>query len=294
MIAQTQYKLNAADLETVLAMVRGGTLAAASERLALDTSTVFRSLRRIERGLGQALFERSRSGYLATELAQALAVQAEQVEMALDAARLVALADPNQVSGTVRITTTDAVMHGLVVPAMKTLLIAHPMLNYEITSAHQLVNLTQRDADIAVRATRRPPQHLVGKRVGSIRLALYASRKGAIKRFENVEARKAAWIALADVVPEHPLEVWRRRNFAKSEPTFRVDSILTVQELVAQGLGVALLPTFLAGSRSDLRALTEPLDETANDLWVLTHRDSRHLRRISTVFGHLASELSLE
>ena len=70
--------------------------------------------------------------------------------------------------------------------------------------------------------------------------------------------------------------------------------ILTAQQLVAQGLGVALLPTLLAGSRRDLRALTEPLDETTHDPWLLTHRDSRHLRRISTVFRYLARELSLE
>ena len=79
MNAQTQYKLSAADLEVVLAMVRTGTLAAAGERLGVDASTVFRSLQRIERGLGQSLFERSRSGYLVTELAQSLAEQAEQV-----------------------------------------------------------------------------------------------------------------------------------------------------------------------------------------------------------------------
>jgi DNA-binding transcriptional LysR family regulator len=59
--ARTQYTLSAADLDVVLAMVRGGTLAAAGERLGVDASTVFRSLRRIERGLGAALFDRSRA-----------------------------------------------------------------------------------------------------------------------------------------------------------------------------------------------------------------------------------------
>ncbi|MGF2530239.1 LysR family transcriptional regulator, partial [Ralstonia pseudosolanacearum] len=87
MHAQTQYRLSAADLEVVLAMARTGTLVAAGERLGVDASTVFRSLQRIERGLGQALFARSRTGYLANELAQSLAERAEQVEAALEAAR---------------------------------------------------------------------------------------------------------------------------------------------------------------------------------------------------------------
>ena len=66
MIAPSQYRMSPGDLETTLALVRGGTLATAGERLGVDASTVFRSLQRIERGLGRPLFERTRSGYLAT------------------------------------------------------------------------------------------------------------------------------------------------------------------------------------------------------------------------------------
>src|SRR4051812_47508430 len=117
MNARTQYRVGAADLDVVLAMVRSGTLAGAGERLGVDASTVFRALRRIELGLHQALFERSRTGYRATELALALGAQAEQVEAAVEAARAATQARPEQVSGTVRITTTDSVLQGLVAPA---------------------------------------------------------------------------------------------------------------------------------------------------------------------------------
>ena len=163
-----------------------GTLAAAGERLRVDASTVFRALRRIERSLGQALFERSRAGYVATELARALAEQAERVESALEAARLAARAQPDQVDGTVRITSTDTVLHGLVAPALKTLRSAHPLLDYELHAGNELASLTRRDADIAVRATKRPPQHLVGKHVGPIRVAVYAARKRRLRRLDDV------------------------------------------------------------------------------------------------------------
>ena len=69
MNAKTQYKLSAADLEVILALSRTGTLALAGNRLGQDASTVFRSLQRIEKGLGQRLFERSRQGYQPGELA---------------------------------------------------------------------------------------------------------------------------------------------------------------------------------------------------------------------------------
>jgi hypothetical protein len=168
MIAKTQYQVTPADLEMTLAMVRGGTLAKAGERLGIDASTVFRSLQRIERGLGSALFHRTRPGHVATELASRLPEHAEQMEAALEAAR----------------------------------------------------------SDIAVRATRRPPQHLVGKQGGVIRVALYAAKSGrrASKRAE-VDAGRADWIAPDDALPEHPSVLWRKRHFPKVDPRYRVNSI---------------------------------------------------------------------
>lgn len=293
MNARTQYRLGAADLEVTLAMVRAGTLADAGQRLGVDASTVFRAIQRVERGLGQPLFERSRSGYTATELAQLLAEQAEQVEVALESARSAAQLRPDQVSGTVRITTTDTILHGLVAPALKQLHAQHPLLAYELHTANELASLTRRDADIAVRATKRPPQHLVGKHVGPIRVALYAAKKGLVKSYAQVEAGKAPWIAPDDALPEHPSVVWRKRHFPKVSPSYRVNSILTVMELVALGLGVGMLPIFLAQTRADLLQLTDVVDECQTELWLLTHPESRHLRRVSTIYGHLARTLVL-
>src|ERR1700712_926114 len=119
MPAKMQYRLTTADLETLLAVVRGGTLAAAGERLGVDSSTVFRNLQRIERGIGQTLFERTRSGYLAGDTALELARHAERLESEMEAARSLLQVTPEQVSGQVRITTTDTILHGLVAPVLK-------------------------------------------------------------------------------------------------------------------------------------------------------------------------------
>jgi DNA-binding transcriptional LysR family regulator len=293
MIASAQYELSAADLDVVLAMVRAGTLAGAAERLGVDASTVFRSLRRIERGLGAALFERSRSGYQALELAQLLAEKAEQVGAALESARSAAQLSPEQVSGTVRITTTDTVLHGLVAPALKPLRAEHPLLEFELHAGNELANLTRRDADIAVRATRRPPPHLLGRHLGPVRVALFAAKNSSIKRYADVERGNAAWIAPDDALPEHPSVVWRRRRFPKVVPRYRVNSILTVMELVTLGLGVGVFPMFLARGRTDLRQLTDVIEACQTDLWLLTHAESRHLRRVATVYTHLGRTLSL-
>lgn len=288
-----QFKLSAADLETILTLTRAGTLAQAGERLEMDGSTVFRNLQRIERGLGQRLFERSRAGYRATELALALAEHAERMEVQIESARSIAQHAPEQVSGTVRITTTDTILHALVAPALKQLEAAHPLLAYELHTGNEMADLGRRDADIAVRATRQPPEYLVGKRVGSIEVALFASARRNAPGYEDVMAGNARWIAPDDALPGHPSVLWRKRHFRKAVPHYKVNSILTVMELIALDMGVGILPTFLARDRADLVQLTDVLDDCRTELWVLAHRESRHLRRVSAVFRHLSSTLKI-
>lgn len=293
MVAPTQYQPTPADLEVTLALVRGGTLAAAGERLQVDASTVFRSLQRLERGLGLPLFERTRSGYVPTELASELARHAEQMEAALEGARSALQAEPSQVGGTVRITTTDTILHGLVAPALGALKSVHPQLRYDLHTGNELASLTRRDADLAVRATKRPPQHLVGKQVGPIRVAVYAARRSRIRRFDEASAGQLDWVAPDEALPEHPSVVWRRRHFPRVTPRYCVSSILSVLELVASGIGIGVVPLFLAEHRSDVVRLTDPIDECETELWLLTHPQSRHLRRIAVVYTHLSQTLRM-
>ena len=292
-IAPMQYRLAPADLEVVLAMVRAGTLAAAGERMRVDASTVFRALQRIERALGQSLFERTRSGYVPHEVALALAEHAEHVESALEAAQLAVQGQPDQVSGTVRITTTDTLLHGLVAPTLKGLRAAHPLLVCELHAGNELASLTRRDADIAVRATRRPPLHLIGRQLGVVRMALFGAKKGPAKRLEDVSSRQVPWIVPDDAMPEHPSVSWRKKHFPKAMPAYRVSSILTVMELVALGLGVGVFPVFLARDRKDFVQLTGDLADAQTDLWLLAHPESRHLRRVSAAYRHFAQHLHL-
>lgn len=155
--AQTQYQLEVADIALVLAIARAGTLPATASRLGVDTSTVFRSLARIEKSLGQRLFERTRSGYCATDLALGLMQRAERIEIELEAARAASNARRDTIDGTVRITSTDTLLYGLLMPTLGALVDAHPLLQLELSATNELANLTKRDADIALRATKRPP-----------------------------------------------------------------------------------------------------------------------------------------
>jgi DNA-binding transcriptional LysR family regulator len=293
MNAKLQYQLTPIDLEILLTISRSGTLAAAGERLGVDSSTVFRSVQRMEQGLGQRLFARSRTGYLPNEITQSLLIHAEQIEAALEAARSEAHQEDQNISGSVRITTTDTILHGLIAPALGSLKKIHPLLSFDLHTGNELANLTRRDADIALRATKRPPGHLIGKMLGTIRLALFMPSKAKVCSLEDHIKSKTPWIAPDDALPEHPSVLWRKRHAPRANVQYRVDSILSVGELISQGLGIGILPMFFAENRKDIRRVGQPIEDSETSLWLLTHTDSRHLRRVSAVFTHFSEHIRL-
>jgi len=293
MIAKTQYKLTGADLEVVLALVRGGNLAIASERLGVDSSTVFRSIQRIEKGIGQRLFKRTRAGYIPLDLVQVLANHAEQIETQLESARTAAQLTAGDVSGIVRITTTDTLLHGLVSPSLKTLSDKYPLLSFELHTTNSLLNLTRREADIAIRATKQPPEHLVGKCLGVMHFALYTGSTCSIRTIDDAMRREASWIDPINLPPDHPSTIWRMKNLPKVMPRFRVSDFLAVRNFIELGFGVGILPIFLANQSKSLVQLTDPLKECETQAWLLSHPESRHLLRVSTVFSHLLETLRL-
>jgi DNA-binding transcriptional LysR family regulator len=289
-IASAQYALTAADLEVVLALARGGTLAQAAQRLGADASTVFRSLQKIEKNLGQRLFERTRQGYLPVEATLHLAGHAERIEAELEAARAATRPAADEVTGRVRVTTTDSVLRGLVLPALPALARRHPLLQLELLSTNELVSLTRRDADLALRATAKPPEHLVGRHLGSIRFVVCAGKAlPAAQRRKPLEAQD--WIGADDALPEHPSVRWRRKALPRVAPRHLVDSISGVVDAVRAGLGVGVVPRFMLDCEKDLVPLGAPLDGCQSELWLLAHPESRHLRRIAATYQHFAESI---
>ncbi len=294
MNASTQYQLTAADLEVLLALVRSGNLAEAAKRLGTNTSTVFRSVQRIEKQLGQTLFSRSRKGYFASDLVLQVVSHAEKIESELEAARAVSLGTENEVSGLVRLTTTDSVLYGVLMPHLAELMALHPQLQLELRASHEVASLTKRDADIAVRGTSHPPEHLVGHHLGQAHFAMYGANslfksKRVSKNLEDYD-----WIVLDDALPDHPAVKWRKKHFPKVVPRYQVDSLVALGEAVRNGLGIGAMSTYKARYDTRLRALTTELENCSVNVWVLTHPDSRHLRRIAAVYSYIAKNIRLD
>ena len=291
LIAATHYQIDYADLSLILALVRGGSLARAAALLRVDVSTVFRAVRRLEAALGQTLFEKSRAGYLPTSLASNLAQQAERAEQALEAARVGVEQGGEVISGTVRLTCTDSVLQGLLLPALAQFMPQFPALTLELSTSNDFANLSRRDADIALRLTRTPPEHLVGRCLGTVAYQVCASAAYA-RAHQGRALADLAWIAPDDFLPDHPTVVWRREHLPGVRPSYRCNSMLSVTELVRAGLGVAALPDFLLDDA--LHPLGPALAGHDTALWLLTRPDCRALRSVVTLFDELGRHVQVK
>ncbi|WP_024643429.1 LysR family transcriptional regulator [Pseudomonas syringae] len=281
-----QYEITHADLALVLALVRGRTLARAAELLHVDISTVFRSIRRLEAALGTALFEKNRRGYIATDTAQAMAEQAEHAELALAAARVALHQGQQVISGTVRLTCTDAVLHSLLLPALARFMPQYPAITLELSTSNAFANLSRRDADIALRLTNTPSEHLIGRCLGSADYAIC----GRPEFRDALEKNPASvpWISPDDSMPDHTSVIWRKQAFPAVVPRYRCSSMSAVSQLVAAGLGVAAMTDFTVKGLAGVYRLSEPLIGCRTDLWLLTRPDCRALRCVQTLLEALA------
>jgi len=284
-----QYQISHADLKLVLALVRGRTLARAAEQLQVDVSTVFRAIRKLEANLHVALFDKHRRGYTPTQSAKALAEQAERAEQALEAARIALTHGENVISGTVRLTCTDAVLRSLLLPGLAELMPRYPAVALEVATSNTFASLSRRDADIAIRLSNAPPEHLVGRRLG--RSAYFVCGQERYRPGYGQAATELPWIAPDDSLADHVSVTWLRQAYPSLTPRYRCSSMSSVGSLVGAGLGVAALPDFMISNLEGVERLSPALDGCETDIWLLTRPDNLALRSVQILFEQLAELL---
>lgn len=279
------------DLRHVLAVARRGTLSAAARDLGVNHSTVYRRIRAIEGRLGVRLFERHRDGYTPTAAGEEAMALAERVEGEVDGLSRRLAGRDTRPAGTVRVTTTDTLMSGVLGPLVRGFRAAHPEIDLEIGAENRVLSLSRRDADIAVRPGTAPPDTLVGRRVARIATAIY----GAAGYLESAppagDLAAHAWIAPDDSLGHLGAARWLRSTLPAVRPALRANSLLAMTSAAEAGVGLALLPCFLGDASPALRRLGPPLDALATDLWLLTHRDLREVARIRAFMEFADREL---
>jgi DNA-binding transcriptional LysR family regulator len=281
------------DFRLVKAVADQRALPAAATALGLNHSTVFRRLGQIEAALGLRLFERHRSGYVATPAGEEMIQLAGRVDDDITGfVRRVAGAEIKP-AGELRVTTNDTLLVDLLTPLFAAFLRQCPDIRLDLILSNQALNLSKRDADVAIRATDQPPDTLIGRRAARIAWALYGRAQDfAADGPVDPEALSAStWVSLGERLDRLRVVHHLRERVAPERIVYRVDTVLGLTEAVEAGIGIGILPCFIADRRPGLTRLAPPDPAFASDLWLLTHSDLRHSPRVRLFLDFLAGEL---
>jgi DNA-binding transcriptional LysR family regulator len=278
------------DLIYVAAVTQTGSLSAAARKLHVNHATVFRRIAQIETALGVRLFERDAGRYVATAAGEELAATGAAIELTAERSLLKVAGRDLRPSGVVRITTTDSFATTLLNPVLALCRARYPQITLHLGIDNNTLDLSKRDADIAVRPTRLPPDYLVGKCIAPLAFAVYGASDYLEKTSVNTLSEHQ-WICLGESQERHRSLQWLQRIIPLERVGYRIDGFASVARACADGLGLAVLPCFLGDNLAPLRRFEEPVADLASELWILTHPDLRKTARIQTVFQLLHQEL---
>jgi DNA-binding transcriptional LysR family regulator len=281
------------DFRLVKALADAGSMASAAATLGINHSTVFRRLAQIEEALGTPLFERHRSGYVLTVAGEEMVGLAQRLDADIMAFTRKMAAQEIKPAGELRITTSDSLLLYLLTPMFAKFQQACPDVRLDVVLANQALNLSKRDADVAIRATDSPPETLVGRRAARIAWALYGrmaefAGAGPVGPAELAEQR---WVSLGDHLASLKVVQAERRLLMPEQVVYKLNGVLGLAEAIEAGIGIGHLPCFVGDARSDLMRLDTPQPEFAVDLWLLTHPDLRQSARVRVFLDFMAAEI---
>jgi DNA-binding transcriptional LysR family regulator len=285
------------DVRLFLALYRSRTLGQAAKTLAIDASTASRRLAALEDALAASLFDRGRDGIAPTEAAEQLLLVAEEIEQGIDRFANAAGGLEREVAGLVRIACPPDVAEVVLAPLLSALLARHPALRIALDPGEGIVDLTRREADLALRIVRPQRGDLVVTRLLAAQWVLAASPALA-KKLGTLRAWSGTpWVGWGERLSHIGPARWFAEHAKGASLVVQSDSLIVQLSVVSAGVGVALVPApSLAHYGLVPVKLGAPLRPSAakwpaDELYLVTHRALRDVPRVRVVWELLLSRL---
>ncbi len=279
------------DFRYFLAVAREGSVRAAAERLEVNHSTVLRRIAQLEERLGAQMFEKLPSGYRLTDAGEEVLEFAGQMEASSNLLATRVFGRDQSLRGPLRVTLAPTLATHLLMSDFAQFATLHPEIEMEILSSDEPVNLTNREADVAIRVVSNRstlPLNLHGLKgpdlFGTVYIArdlLAAWRAGALERIR--------WIVKKfDGIPD-----WGREGeIPIGEVPFRTIDAGAHLAALRQGIGMTALPCFVGDTDPLLVRVPGIGLHMHGTLWLLTHGETRKTKRVRLFIDFLSRRLS--
>lgn len=278
------------DIRFFLAVARGGSLRAGAERLGVRHSTVLRRIAQLEERLGARMFDKLPAGYRLTSAGQEVLEFAEQMASASSRLETRVLGRDQGTRGPLRVTMTAMLASHLLMPDLAEFSRLHPEIELDLFSSDALANLTNREADVAIRVVYDPttlPLNLHGLKGPELFGCVFMSRR--LLADWRAAPRAIHWVlkefdGLPDWAGEGEIPI--------ADIPVRTAEAGTHIAAVRAGLGMTALPCFVGDM--DLMLVRAPGTHAHRygTLWLLTQGETRRTRRVQLFTEFIAQRIA--
>ena len=279
------------DVRYFLAVAREGSVRAAAERLAVNHSTVLRRIAQLEKRLGAQMFEKLPSGYRLTSAGEEVLDFAEQMEASSNQLATRVFGRDQSVRGLLRITMAPTLATHLLMPDFAEFARLHPEIEMEILSSDEPVNLTNREADVAIRVVYERsalPLNLHALKGPDLFGTVYIARN-LLAAWRTGAPDHVRWIVKKfDGIPD-----WGREGEVLiGGVPFRTTDAGAHLTALRQGVGMTALPCFIGDADPLLVRVPGTGLHMHGTLWLLTQGETRKTKRVRLFTEFLSRKLT--
>lgn len=281
-------------LRIFLYVARQGNLVNAARALRLDPTTVSRRISALESGLQNALFERTKQGFALTAYGRALLPQAEAMELAVSLIERTSDSQ-NQISGPLRVSVSEGFGTHFIAPRLVEFTRAHPQVSIDMVASSGFLSPSKREADLAILLARPRQGPLKVRKLTDYALGLYApsTRLDWHQPAQLVNLRHSE-IPVVGYIPDFiyaPELRYLDEIEAGLEASVRCSSINAQREMIGNGVGIGVLPCFMAVNDPRLTRV-RPDTSIQRSFWLAVHRDLANVPRVRKFIDWLVQIIS--
>ena len=270
------------------AAAEAGSFTHAGEALGLSQSAVSRQVSGLELDLQAPLFHRHARGLILTEQGEVLFRTVRDMVMKLDAARTRLSDTRERPRGELRVTTTVGIGTNWLTPRIGEFIELYPDIKVTILLSDDELDLSMREADVAIRVREPVQPDLIRRRLFTMHFHAYASavylkRFGEPKTLDDLDSHR---ILTYGVAAQSYLGAINSLHFAGRDPkdprpsTLKVNNISALRRAVENGVGIAILPDYLALSDTSLVRILPQADMPELECFLVYAEELKNVARV--------------
>ena len=280
------------DLQFIQAVAAHGSLSAAARALGVNHATVLRRIVAVEERIGVALFVHPPGGYRARPEIHEVLAALDTIEKTVGRLERILPTLGKGLEGPFRVTTTDSIADLILPRHLRDLARLHPKLAVELVAQNAPLDMTRPEAEITLRPALRVPEGLVGEKICDMSFGAFAHAAYLAQNTVS-EVTRHRWLGVSSSLSRSPVGAWQDTHVS-AEVVLKADSFLTLARMAEEGLGIAVLPSFVGRANASLTPVPWLELDLRTSIWVAAHPDLAATSRVRTIMTFFANAIATD